>query len=155
MLIDEAEIIGRYSFKQRTKSYAEIARWLGVLEKTVCPGIAGIVALTDDFQSVVLEEKQDAQKIEQLAQSEEPGVDVGFAGEALKGIRLIEQEGEALIRPYEPMVDALYGRLRELHGTAYSWNPPPVSAVGKIIQYADARICARLDYRMGFAKIIP
>jgi hypothetical protein len=27
LLIDEAEIVGRYSFKQRTKSYAEMARW--------------------------------------------------------------------------------------------------------------------------------
>ncbi len=132
LLIDEAEIIGRYSFKQRTKSYAEVARWLGVLEKTVCPGIAGIVALTDDFQSVVLDEKQDAQKIEQLAQSEEVGSPGNNAGNALKGIRLIEAESEALIRPYEPMVDALYARLRELHGSAYSWNPPPVSAVEKL-----------------------
>ncbi len=132
LLIDEAEIIGRYSFKQRTKSYAEVARWLGVLEKTVCPGIAGIVALTDDFQSVVLEEKQDAQKIEQLAQSEEVGNSGNDAGNALKGIRLIEAESEALIRPYEPMVDALYARLRELHGSAYSWNPPPASAVEKL-----------------------
>ena len=132
LLIDEAEIIGRYSFKQRTKSYAEVARWLGVLEKMVCTGIAGIVALTDDFQSVVLEEKQDAQKIEQLAQSEEVGSPGNDAGNALKGIRLIEAESEALIRPYEPMVDALYARLRELHGSAYSWNPPPVSAVEKL-----------------------
>jgi hypothetical protein len=132
LLIDEAEIIGRYSFKQRTKSYAEVARWLGVLERTVCPGIAGIVALTDDFQSAVLEDKQDAQKIEQLAQIEGVGDAVNDAGKALKGIRLIEQESEALIRPYEPMVDALYAGLRELHGSAYSWNPPPVSAVEKL-----------------------
>ncbi len=134
LLIDEAEIIGRYSFKQRMKSYAEVARWLGVLEEAVCPGITGIVALTDDFQSVVLEEKQDTQKIEMLAQSEEVGsADVtALASAALNGIRLIEQEGEALIRPYDQMVDALYERLRGLHGSAYSWNPPPVSAVEKL-----------------------
>lgn len=132
LLIDEAEIIGRYSFKQRMKSYAEVARWLGVLEKTVCPGIASIVALTDDFQSVVLDEKQDSHKIEQLAQSEEVGDAANLAVVALNGIRLIEQESEALIRPYEPMVDALYEQLRELHGSAYSWNPPPVSAVEKL-----------------------
>ena len=30
------------------------------------------------------------------------------------------------------MVDALYERLRGLHGTAYSWNPPPVEAVEKL-----------------------
>jgi hypothetical protein len=59
-------------------------------------------------------------------------MDANVAGEALTGIRLIEQESEALIRPYEPMVDALYGRLRELHGSAYSWSPPQVSAVEKL-----------------------
>jgi hypothetical protein len=30
------------------------------------------------------------------------------------------------------MVDAVYERLRELHGSAYSWSPPPVSAVEKL-----------------------
>lgn len=132
LLIDEAEIIGRYSFKQRMKSYAEVARWLGDLDDASCPGITGIVALTDDFQSVVLEEKQDAQKIETLAEGEETGGADVLASAALNGIRLIEQKGEALIRPYEQMVDDLYERLRELHGSAYSWNPPPVSAVEKL-----------------------
>ncbi len=132
LLIDEVEIIGRYSFKQRMKSYAEVGRWLGVLEGAVCPEIAGIVAITDDFQSAVLEEKQDAQKIEELSQAGESGSADVLALAALDGIRLIEQDSEALIRPYEPMVDALYERLRELHGSAYSWNPPPVSAVEKL-----------------------
>ncbi len=132
LLIDEAEIIGRYSFKQRMKSYAEVARWLGVWEKTVCPGIAGIVALTDDFQSVVLDGKQDSHKIEELAQSEEVKDAGNLALMALNGIRLIELYSEALIRPYEPMVDALYESIRELHGSAYSWSPPPVSAVEKL-----------------------
>ena len=132
LLIDEAEIIGRYSFKQRTKSYVEVARWLGALEDTVCPGISAIVALTDDFQSVVLDEKQDTHKIEQLCQEAEGGDPANLAHAALRGIRLIEQESESLIRPYAPMVDALYEQLRELHGSAYSWNPPPVSAVEKL-----------------------
>ncbi|UCH91182.1 MAG: DUF2791 family P-loop domain-containing protein, partial [Nitrospirota bacterium] len=105
LLIDEAEIIGRYSFKQRTKSYVEIARWLGALENKMCPGISAIVALTDDFQSVVLDEKQDAHKIEQLCQESEGGDGTNLAHAALRGIRLIEQESESLIRPYDPMVD--------------------------------------------------
>jgi hypothetical protein len=132
LLIDEAEIIGRYSFKQRTKSYVEIARWLGALEDKMCPGISAIVALTDDFQSVVLDEKQDAHKIEQLCQEPEGGDGANLAHAALRGIRLIEQESESLIRPYDPMVDTLYEQLRGLHGSAYSWSPPPVSAVEKL-----------------------
>ncbi len=132
LLIDEVEIIGRYSFKQRMKSYAEVARWLGAREDTVCPGITGIVALTDDFQSVVLEEKQDTHKIEQLAQSEDVSDPANHAHASLRGIRLIEEEGVELTRPYETMVDALYERLRGLHGSAYSWDPPQVSAVEKL-----------------------
>ena len=132
LLIDEAEIIGRYSFKQRTKSYAEVARWMGAMEETVCPGIMSVVALTDDFQSVVMDEKQDTRKIEQLCQDGEAVGGTYLAHSALQGIRLIEQESEPLIRPYEPMVDALYEQLRGLHGSAYSWNPPPVSAVEKL-----------------------
>ena len=132
LFIDEAEIIGRYSFTQRMKSYAEVGRWLGVLQETVCPGITGIVALTDDFQSVVLEEKEDAQKIEQLSQSGEDSDSSSLARMALNGIRFIEEEGEGLTRPYEPMVDALYEHLRKLHGSAYSWTPPPVEAVEKL-----------------------
>jgi hypothetical protein len=132
LLIDEAEIIGRYSFKQRTKSYMEVARWMGVLDEYACPAIGAIVALTDDFQSVVLEEKQDSRKIEQMCQ--EGGTDEAHAQalHAAQGIRLIEGESDPLIRPYESMVDALYERLHALHGSAYSWTPPPVSAVEKL-----------------------
>ena len=91
------------------------------------------MALTDDFQSVVLDEKQDTQKIEQLCQEgERQEIVAGLARMALQGIRCIEEESEMLIRPYESMVDALYERLRGLHGSAYSWNPPPVSAVEKL-----------------------
>ena len=51
---------------------------------------------------------------------------------AVQGVRLIEGESEPLIRPYDSMVDALYERLRSLHGSAYSWTPPPISAVEKL-----------------------
>lgn len=132
LLIDEAEIIGRYSFKQRTKSYMEMARWMGVLADYACPAIGAIVALTDDFQSVVLEEKQDSQKIEQMCQEGEANDLHVQALQAVQGIRLIEEESEPLIRPYESMVDALYERLRLIHGSAYSWSPPPVSAIEKL-----------------------
>jgi hypothetical protein len=132
LLIDEAEIIGRYSFKQRTKSYMELARWMGGLPDYVCPAIGAIVALTDDFQTAVLEEKQDSRKIEQMCQEERADEAHAQAVHAIQGIRSIERESETLIRPYESMVDTLYERLRSLHGTAYSWMPPPVSAVEKL-----------------------
>ena len=130
LLVDEAEIIGRYSFKQRTKSYGEIARWLGILEEYGCPEIGTVVALTDDFQSVMLEEKHDSEKIEQLCQLEGP--DQELAVRARQGLRAIEEEGEMLIRPYDSFVDELYEKLHALHSSAYSWTPPQVSAVEKL-----------------------
>ncbi len=130
LLVDEAEIIGRYSFKQRTKSYGEIARWLGLLKDFSCPAIGAVMALTDDFQSGVIEEKQDVQKIELLCQGEGP--EQSLAERARLGLQAIEEEGEALIRPYDSLVDTLYEKLQSLHGTAYSWTPPPVSAVEKL-----------------------
>jgi hypothetical protein len=90
------------------------------------------VALTDDFQSVVLEDKQDSKKIEQMCQAGMTAEIQAQSVHALQGIQMIEQESEALVRPYESMVDALYARLRSLHGSAYSWTPPPVSAVEKL-----------------------
>ncbi len=132
LLIDEAEIMGRYSFKQRCKSYVEVARWAGILENYVCPAIGAVVALTDDFQSVVFEEKQDAQKIIQLSEASEGNETIQQAQMALQGIRLIEENSEVLIRPYDTFVDALYEQLRGLHGSAYSWNPPAISGVEKL-----------------------
>ena len=105
---------------------------MGVLAEDTCPAIGSIVALTDDFQSVILEEKQDSQKIEQMCQEDSTDEAHMQALQAIQGIRLIEQEGAPLIRPYDSMVDALYERLRSLHGSAYSWTPPPVSAVEKL-----------------------
>lgn len=132
LLIDEAEIIGRYSFKQRTKSYMELARWMGVLSDYSCPAIGAVVALTDDFQSAVLAEKQDARKIELMCQEEGTDETHAQALRAFQGIRTIEEESESLVRPYDSMVDTLYEQIRLLHGTAYSWMPPPVSAVEKL-----------------------
>ena len=69
LLIDEAEIMGRYSLKQRAKSYAELARWMGGLEASSYAdlgyksGLAAVVALTDDFHSAILEERGDREKV--------------------------------------------------------------------------------------------
>ncbi|MCA9465196.1 MAG: DUF2791 family P-loop domain-containing protein [Nitrospira sp.] len=132
LLIDEAEIIGRYSFKQRMKSYKEMAGWLGLLETPAYPAIGAVVALTDDFQLAVLDEKQDSEKISALTELSELSGGSLDAMDALKGIRFIEQTADTLVRPYDSMVNDLFERLRSLHGAAYSWEAPPVTAVEKL-----------------------
>src|SRR5215831_4495817 len=62
LLIDEVELIGRYTFLQRAKSYAELARWMGLLEECY-PGILTIAAITDTFDPEVLVGKGDLSSI--------------------------------------------------------------------------------------------
>ena len=132
LLIDQVEAIARYSFKQRLKSYVEIAHWLGIIEETACPGISTVIALTDDFQNVVFEDKQELMKIEPACMEGDDSDCADLTRVALRGVRLLEERRQALLQPYDSMVDALYESLRSLHGSAYSWDPPSVSAVEKL-----------------------
>ena len=52
LLVDEVELIGRYSFKQRARSYAELARWAGKLEPARLPGPGGGLRDHPDFSTL-------------------------------------------------------------------------------------------------------
>ncbi len=58
LLLDELELVGRYSLRQRARSYAELARWLALDGRGV-PGCVAIGAITDDFVETVLEARND------------------------------------------------------------------------------------------------
>ena len=132
LFVDEAEIIARYSFKQRAKSYGELARWMGALDTCQFPGLATIVALTDDFQSVVLEEKGDREKISMsLGEADSEPARI-LAAQAGQGIELLEQGRAALSRPNEQLVDETYQRIRSIHASAYGWDPPHVSSIEQL-----------------------
>jgi len=132
LFVDEAEIMGRYSFAQRVKSYRELGRWMGVLPSFNVSGLATVIAMTDDFQSAVLEERKDREKIQTAIQEVEPSESDGahvLLHQALQGIQTIEQERWPLVYPHERMVDDTYQKIRTIHGSAYNWNPPSVSTV--------------------------
>jgi len=132
LFVDEAEIMGRYSFTQRVKSYRELGRWMGALPSCNVPGLATVIAMTDDFQSAVLEERKDREKIQAAIQEAEPSESDSaqvLLHQALQGIQTIEQERWPLAHPHEGMVDDTYQNVRTIHGSAYNWNPPSVSTV--------------------------
>ena len=54
ILLDEVELIGRYSRLQRAKSYAELARWFGS-GTGAAPSLACIATVTGDFTAKVLD----------------------------------------------------------------------------------------------------
>jgi len=138
LLIDEAEIIGRYSFKQRAQSYAELARWLGRLEASSFAdlgyksGLAAVMALTDDFQSAILDEKNDRDKVPEKLRETGSETDLVLGRQAEQGMRLIECERIPLVGPYDQLVEDIYHKIRAIHGAAYGWDPPQVPTIERL-----------------------
>ena len=138
LLIDEAEIIGRYSFKQRAQSYAELARWMGRLEASSFAdlgyksGLASVLALTDDFQSAILDEKGDRENVPTKLRETGSEADLVLARQAEQGMRLIECERIPLVGPYDELVEEIYHKIRTVHGEAYGWDPPNVPSIERL-----------------------
>ncbi|MHB1345540.1 MAG: BREX system ATP-binding domain-containing protein [Thermoleophilia bacterium] len=63
ILLDELELVGRYSILQRGRSYAELARLLALDADESIPGLLAVGAITPDFESAVLREKDDYNQI--------------------------------------------------------------------------------------------
>ena len=126
LLLDEVELIGRYSLLQRAKSYAELARWMGRLEGEQFPGLTTVAAITADFGTAVLEEKGDRFSIREkleLKGTEELKL---LAPRADAGMRIIRREGVELGAPDEQVLNATYMRLKKIHAKAYAWQPPEI-----------------------------
>lgn len=125
LLIDEVELIGRYSRLQRGRSYAELARWLGVVSSDGRPGLLAVAAVSDDFDSEVLRGGRTADLDDMAVYLAGRGEDETAAA-AQAGMRLI-RESELLASPADPLLQRTYGTLRSLHGAAYDWAPPDVA----------------------------
>jgi hypothetical protein len=130
LLIDEVELIGRYSLLQRGKSYAELARWMGKVEGQTYPGLAAVGAITDDFGLAVLQEKSDRNTVGPKFRSKETDEYTTLAGRAETGMRLIERSVIPLQPPDAATLKQTYDRLKEIHGAAYCWNPPELPPPG-------------------------
>jgi hypothetical protein len=126
VLIDEAELIGRYSILQRGKSYAELARLLGHAEGDAFPGVAVVATITDDYGIKVLGEKGDSDTIGPKLRSKGTDEWAILAGRAETGMRLIDRDRTMLAVPDESSLRKTYETLRRVHATAYRWEPPAV-----------------------------
>lgn len=120
LLIDEVELIGRYSPLQRARAYAELARWLGLGGTPGIPGLTVAAAITDDFASQVINGRQDDEKLpERLRLKGVPEQ----AELALAAMRAIET-APVLTPPNEADLRRHAERLRVSYGMAYEWEPP-------------------------------
>ncbi len=124
LLVDEVELIGRYSFMQRARSYAALARWAGLLPNQACPGLITVFAITSDFATAVLEDRSDAEAVPGKLRASGLDPERRLANEAEGGMRLIAREAVHLKAPDRPTVQHTKEQVRHLHARAYDWEPP-------------------------------
>jgi hypothetical protein len=123
LLVDEAELIGRYSLRQRACSYSEIARFSGELEGISLPGLISIFAMSGDFESVVLDYRNDEEKIPAKYKESGNNDDSLMACQAERGMRLIRQDKLPLERLNPEKIRQTYDLLRPVYTAAYGWEP--------------------------------
>ena len=125
ILIDEVELISRYTWKQRARSYAELARWMGKLEGEQTTGIVAVLTISDFFAQEVLDGKtNDEERV--LGRLRTLGDDGALlaASQAERGMRVIRRDSVRLDPPSSPSIQTIHQRARELHQDAYGWEPP-------------------------------
>jgi len=126
LLIDEVELIGRYSLLQRAKSYAELARWIGRIENAAIPGLFTVAAITGDFGSYMLVDKEDRDKVGPKLRDKGTDEFLNLAARAEIGMRIIERESLRLEPPTPRLLRETHERLRRIHADAYQWTPPEI-----------------------------
>jgi len=109
VMLDEAELIGRYTSLARAKSYAEVARWVrGDRDDPAAP-ICAVMTTVDDFESLVLVGKNDADLIP----------------------KRLRAKGSAE-PPGQDELDRTYALLKQIHAEAYAWDPPEVAGFERL-----------------------
>lgn len=123
LLVDEVELIGSYSLLQRARSYVEIARLMNAAKEPGF-GVFPVLAVTDEYGSVVLEDKGDLDKVplvlaERALDSNSPHPDAARAG-----MQILNSGGFSLKAPDETVLDETYEMVRGLYARAYQWETP-------------------------------
>lgn len=127
VFLDEAELIGRYSFGQRIKSYGELGRLLGASTDVGIPGLASVVALTDDFQAEILEGKGDRARV--FDALGKVGTNATLEKQAEEGVRFIEWDSTPLRELTEVRVEETYHKIRQLHQSVYCGDQESIAKI--------------------------
>lgn len=132
VLLDEVELIGRYTTLQRAKSYAEIARWVrGDWDDPAAP-IRSVLTTVDDFETQVLVGKNDNELVPKRLRAKGNAEDELLAARAETGMRIIEREQVPLQPPGREELDRTYSLLKQIHAQAYDWDPPDVAGLERL-----------------------
>jgi hypothetical protein len=120
LLLDEVELIARYSPLQRGRSYAELPRWLGLEDEASVPGLVTVAAVVDTFSDQMFRETHDDELIPPRLEER------GMARQALmakRGIEWLQRHQTRLNRPIEAGLRRSLEKIAGLYGKAYGWTP--------------------------------
>ena len=124
ILLDETEIISRYSLQQRGKAYAQMAQLMGLTEGTTIPGLAAVFAITDDYAGQVLRAgKNDVCNVPEKIRGMK---DDSISGDAVIGMDAIENKSLQLKKPTAGQVLETYAKVRQAYSQAYAWDAPSI-----------------------------
>ncbi|MBA3248835.1 MAG: DUF2791 family P-loop domain-containing protein [Geodermatophilaceae bacterium] len=132
ILLDEVELIGRYTPLQRGRSYAELAGWLRPDPEDPGSPLVSVLAMTDDFDAAVLTAKNDREAIPAKLRAKQNSEWDEVAGGAEAGMRLVERAMLLLTPPDAAELDRAYSVLKQLHGAAFGWSPPDVVGLERL-----------------------
>jgi BREX system ATP-binding protein BrxC/D len=121
ILLDEAELIGRYSRLQRGRSYAELGRWLGRDDMESLPGIVSVAAFTDDFVAAMFDDRRDEELIPETLEQRGLARQALLARDCMQELR--RMRGVRLTAPDEAALRVAQGHIAELYHDAYQWRP--------------------------------
>jgi hypothetical protein len=133
ILIDEIELISRYSILQRGRAYAELARWTGQAAGEAYPGLVVAGAITDDFAAKCIVDGHDRDYVVPRLQAKGTDEFNIIAARAESGMRLIERGGVQIAHPDENTLESTYSKLKDIHSQAYGWTAPDVPSASRRI----------------------
>jgi P-loop Domain of unknown function (DUF2791) len=120
VLLDEVELIGRYSPLQRGRSYAELARWLGLDREASIPGVVTVAAITDDFADAMLHKMRDDELIP--PRLEQRGM-LRQSAMAKRGMEWLERHQSRLTPCSTAGLRQSLDQIANLYRDAYGWTP--------------------------------
>jgi hypothetical protein len=123
LLLDEAELIGRYSLLQRARSYGQMAHLLGRISDFSFEGLTSVIAITDDFQSAVIDEKNDLEKVPNRLLARGTESDRYLAGITEHCMQIIQQDKIMLRSPDNDVINRTLEQLRDVYRIACNWTP--------------------------------
>ncbi len=128
ILLDEVELVGRYSRLQRARSYAELARWSGTVG-TNGPTIACVAAVTGDFSAKVLDGGTDGlgdrERIPAFLRTRGRPGDAELLALVEAGIEALDDPAAIyLAGPDRQTLEHTYGRVADVYESAFDWAPP-------------------------------